>query len=238
MSYLPVGATESQPGTAPKIGALYKELLSKESASCPVSRKLTEHITQAARLEKEWKPSDYYTWKEMADLLAATVRLGGSFSDAGLRFFQGNSTPSAKDRVRRAYDAYFAVARQSLDYVEKWRIAKNEGKLIHAPDFKAWAIDDLAAALRLYRTIEIEACNAPWWLDAAAATGRLINDFYESAIWAGRFAKDTGKAAAALASGAVKAARKAGDWLEYAPYVGVGVGGLLLFFWLKKKSKE
>jgi hypothetical protein len=201
------------------------------NALCPPSAAYKSMLAQADALERTWNPTGVYTWQDMSNVVAATVGLAKLASDAGVRFFSGNSMPSARDKVRDAADHYNSIAKRSLDYTEAWKTAKAAGKPVSAPGFKRWVIDDLRAAAELFRAVEVAVCKEPWWLSSAVA----ISGAFISVV---DVAKRVVGAVLTVAEGAVKAAERTGDivgfLLSWGPYLALGVGGYLVYKKVRK----
>jgi hypothetical protein len=198
---------------------------------CPPSANHRSMLAQADALERTWNPTGVYTWQDMSNVVAATVQLAGQASSAAIRFFSGDSLPSAKDKVRAASNSYNAIARHALDYTVAWQTAKAAGKPVSAPGFKRWVIEDLRAAAELFRAVEIAVCTQPWWLSAAVSISRAFVTVVD-------VAKRVGGAVLTVAEGAVKAVERTGSivgfLLSWGPYLALGVGGYLVYKKVRK----
>lgn len=207
------------------------DFLDDGGSQCPPSSAYTQMLQKANELDASWNPTGLYTWQDMADVVDAVVKLAGQASSAAIQFYSGNSTPGAKDRVRAAYESYNKIAAQAVNYVESWKQAKAAGKPIAAPGFKRWVIDDLKAAAALIRAIDVEACNAPWWLNTVVS----ISGFF---IGVTNVARRVVGVALKVGEGALVAVERSGDILSFvlkiAPFAAVGIGGLLLYRKLKR----
>lgn len=201
------------------------------AVTCPPSSTYKTMVARGEELERTWNPTGYYDWRGMADVIAATVQLAGQASSAAVAFFSGNSTPSAKDRVRRALDRYNDIAKQSVDYTAAWQAAKSQNLPVAAPGFKKWVIDDLQAAAELFRTVEIEVCNQPWWITAAVS----FSSFFVNVV---SIAKRVTGVVIKVGEAALKAVERTGGLLAFAipllPFAAVGVGAYLLYRHTKK----
>jgi hypothetical protein len=208
------------------------DLAQKEiEKSCPQSSAYLSMVSRADELERTWNPTGVYTWQDMSNVLAATTGLASQASSAGVRFFEGDSLPSSKDKVRAASNKYFDRAKQANYYVEAWRAAKDANKPVSAPGFKRWVIDDLRAAAELFRAVEVAACTRPWWVGAAASYGRFFNGVID-------VAKRIGGVIGKVAGGALDAAEKTGDivafLLKWGPFLALGVGGYVVYKKVRK----
>lgn len=211
--------------------AAYQQFDQQMEKACPPGSSYVAMMARADELERTWNPTGYYTWSDMAAVIDATVRMSAQASSAAQTFFAGDSTPSAKDAVRAAMNAYFAVAKQANDYTLAWKAARDQGRPVAAPGFKRWVVDDLRAAAKLFRAIEVAACTAPWWVGAAASYGRFFNGVID-------VAKRIAGIVEKLASNALKAAESTGDiisfLLKWGPYLALGVGGMYAYRKIKK----
>lgn len=195
--------------------------------SCPQSGTITQMQQKLDELTATWQPTGYYTWQEMADLVDATVKLAGQASTMATQFYSGTSTPSAKDRVRAAYTAYNSVAERAMtDYLPAWKDAKAKGQVIDAPGFRQWVLDDLAAAIKLMRTVELEVCNTPWLVGVLVGISKVF-------IGVTDIAKRIGNVVLSIGENAVKAVERGGAIVGFlisiAPYAGIGLGAYLLY---------
>jgi hypothetical protein len=204
-----------------------------ENKQCPESATYQGLLARADELERTWNPTGYYTWNDMSDVIAATIKLSGQASSAAITFNSGNSTPSAKDRVNDARDNYWAVAKRANDYTEAWQTARATGKPIAAPGFKQWVVDDLRAAAGLFRAIEVSACQAPWWLGAAVS----FSSFFVDVV---NVAKRVLGIVLKLGEAAIKAGETTADILAFLlpklPYIALAVGGYLAYKAIKKRQ--
>jgi len=131
--------------------------------ACPASSTTNAMKAKAEELEQTWHPTGYYTWQEMADLVAAAVEMSSKASTMAYTAFEQNPN----DILRKAVDEYMEVARQaSENYVPAWRAAKEVNAPVNAPGLKRWVIELLNRAHKLARVSEISVCTAPWWYGA------------------------------------------------------------------------
>jgi len=215
-------------------GDIFDELQTQIEKQCPQSSTYTSMLARADELEQTWNPTGFYSWEDMSNVLAATVQLAGQASSAAIQFWSGDSIPRMKDRVRAAQDAYHAIAKRSLDYVEAWRAARLAGKPVAAPGFKRWVIDDLRAAANLFRTVEIASCTRPWWVGAAASYGRAFSAVID-------VAKRVGKVVLKVGESALTAVERTGDivslLIKVVPYLALGAGVFLVYRYAKKAGQ-
>lgn len=193
---------------------------------CPPGSEYNMMLARISDLEANWHPTGYYKWNEMADVVAETVKLAGLASSAAIKFFGMDSLPSSKDRVRAASNKYNDIGKQAIDYTLAWKAGYASGKLVAAPGFKQWVIDDLKAAAALYREVEINICTTPGWVTTAASIGRGF-----TAV--GDAAKRVGRAVVTVAEGAVKAVERTGSILGFVlpllPIAALGIGAVIVY---------
>lgn len=218
-----------------RIGGLFDpiDIESQIEKQCPESATYRGLVARADELNRTWNPTGYYTWSDMSDVIAATVKLAGQASSAAIKFFSGSSLPSAKDRVRDAADNYNAVAKRANDYVEAWKVARAANKPVAAPGFKSWVVDDLKAAAELFRAVEVSVCTTPWWVSAAVSFSSVFIDVVN-------IAKRVGGAVLKVGEAAVKAVEKTGDIMAFLlpklPYIALGIGGYFAYKAIKKSQ--
>lgn len=128
--------------------------------ACPASAATNGLKAKAEELDRTWQPTGFYTWQQMADLVAAAVEMSGKASSMAIDAYQYGKN----DILRKAAEEYNAIARRANeDYVPAWRAAKTANAPVNAPGFKRWIVDLLKAAHKLARVSEIAVCTAPWW---------------------------------------------------------------------------
>ena len=191
---------------------------------CPAGSQVVAMREMIDDLDRTWVTTGYYTWQEMGELIAATIKLAGLESSAALDFFHGNSTDEMKATVRKALDRYNTVAEQALDYTQTWQKAKQTGVLINAPGLRAWVIKDLRAAADLARALEIANCQSPWWL--GVVTG-ILGAF----IAVGNIAKRIGKTIAKIGEVVLDAADTALGLWPIVKWGAVGLGVVMAGVW-------
>lgn len=199
--------------------------------ACPISAGIKTMQAKVVELGA-WQSTGIYTWQEMADITAEVVRLASAASSAATMFFSGPSTPAGRDAVRRAADKYNEIARQVHSYMESYQAARAQNVVVSAPGFRQWLIDDLKAAIDLFRTVELAVCTQPWWVASSVAIAAVFIDIANTA-------KRIGKTVLKLGEAAVDAAESASGIMAFlirvAPYAALGVGGYVAYQYVKKK---
>lgn len=185
------------------------------TASCPAT-KSGPLLAQIDDLERTWKPTGYYTWREMADLTASIAALSGKASSLAIKTFEGGES----DALRKAAAEYSSVSGLVLYYVDAWKKAQVANTLVNAPGFKDWAIKDLRAAHKLMRIAEIQACNRPWWADYAVG-------YVQASYGVIGVAKSIGSAVVSAGEAVIDASKAVVGFWPVIKWVGLGVG--LLF---------
>lgn len=131
--------------------------------ACPAGSATQQMKARTEELRATWEPTGFYSWQQMADLVAAAVELSSKASSMALQAFQQNPN----DILRKASDDYMNVAKRAReDYAPAWQAAKAANAPINAPGFKRWVIELLEEAHKLARISEISVCTAPWWYGA------------------------------------------------------------------------
>lgn len=198
------------------------------TAACPASAASNQMQARTEELDKNWHPTGYYTWQEMADLLAAAVEMSSKASTAAIQALEDNPTSFLRDAINE----YVQVSRKAHDdYEPIWQRARATNSPISAPGFKRWVLDLLRSSRKLMRMAEVSVCLKPWWLGAVQGYMYYFNKVVDIAMTIGKVIVKAGEAI-------VDAADTVFGLFPVIKWGAIGVGGLFLavFVWNKLES--
>jgi hypothetical protein len=196
--------------------------------ACPPSAATRTMKSRVDELDRNWQPTGYYAWQEMADLLAAAVEMSSKASTAANQAFGDNPTSF----LREAATEYAEVSRKaSEDYLPIWKRAQATNAAINAPGFKRWVLDLLRAAHKLMRVSEVSVCAKPWWVGAIQGFMYYFGKVIDIALTIGRVVVKAGQAV-------VNAADTVFGLFPVIKWGALGIGTLFLavFVWNKLES--
>jgi hypothetical protein len=199
-------------------------------ARCPPSGRAQELDAKVTELDRTWHPTGYYSWGEMAELIAAAIKLTNYASTTTLQAFRETDWAV----LRSALEEYNKVAERALTYTEIWQKARATGAIINAPGFRRWVIELLNASKKLMRIAEVSICataDKPWFYTAMGA----FMSFFDGVV---NTAKRIGRLAAKVGDIVLDAADTALGLWPVAKWSAIGIGVLFLgvFIWSRLQA--
>lgn len=183
-------------------------------------------------LVRTWNPTGYFRPSEVRMVLDAmatlATKVGKVIADAP------RSTATAVEIKDQAFEDILRKWKdQSLNYEAALsRAASSGSNVIDAPGLKSWVISSLRSMSDGYVAAAMLECQQGWF-------GAILDGAFNAMATAGAVVARALGVAKDLAVGAVKAVEKVAGitakFIEYAPYLGLGLGAYVLYKMYKNR---